>query len=209
MRKALSIVGAALLVAATLATPAPASAQASTYGSLSASCGPSAGVYGDNNVTNEEANNAGSTVPALFYQINYAGVAPGSTLGILVRFNDELESQVGQTTFTTTGAAGTFAGRFGASIEPATQGGGTNFPKGGGAGGRNHGAGDLTGGSPRGGAEGARQQHSSGVQGGAALLPGDYHFYVYGGSIQDRGNGPQFVANESQFVGKFSCGADW
>ena len=209
MRNALSLVGAVLLVAATLATPAPVSAQASTYGSLSGSCGATAGVYGDTNITNEEANNAGSTVPALFYQINYSGVVPGSTLGILVRFNDELESQVGQVAFTPTGASGTFAGRFGASIDPANQGGGLNSPKGGGAGGRNHGAGALSYGRQNGSQVGAWMRTSSGVQGGAALLPGDYHFYVYGGSIQDRGDGPMFVANESQFVGKFSCGADW
>ena len=114
MRKALSIVGAALLAATGFAAPA----EANHYGTLSGSCGARAGTYGDTNVTDEEANNAGSTVPALFYQINYQNVPGPSTLGILVRYNDELESQVGQTSFATTGMSGTFAGRFGASIEP-------------------------------------------------------------------------------------------
>ena len=201
MRKALSIVGAALLAATSL--PAPASAQ--SFGSMAGSCGAQAGMYGDTNVTNEEANNAGSTVPALFYQINYSGLPGPSTLGILIRYNDELESQVGMTSFVTPGASGTFAGRFGASIDPATQGGGTNFAKGGGAGGRNHGAGQLTGTR----AYAGRMQHASGVQGGAALLPGEYVFYVYGGEMRDTPAGRMFVANESQLVGRFSCGADW
>ena len=200
MRKALSIVGAALLAFTGLAAPA----EAQQFGAMNGSCGAQAGTYGDNNVTNEEANNAGSTVPALFYQINYSGLPGPSTLGILIRYNDELESQVGQTSFVTTGGSGTFSGRFGASIDPATQGGGANFPKGGGAGGRNHGAGDLSGAAER-----ARQQHSSGVQGGAALLPGEYVFYVYGGEMRDTPAGRMFVANESQLVGRFSCGADW
>ena len=205
MRRALSIVGAALLATAGLAGPA----EASHYGTLNGSCGPQAGMYGDNNVTNEEANNAGSTVPALFYQINFQNVPAPTTLGVLIRYNDELESQVGMASFAIPGPSGTFVSRFGASIDPATQGGGSNFPKGGGAGGRNHGAGDLTGGSPRGGALGARMQHSSGVQGGAALLPGDYHFYVYAGEMRDTPEGRRFVANETQFIGKFSCGVDW
>ncbi len=206
MRKAFSIVGAALIAASTLVTPV----EANHYGTLSASCGAAAGAYGDNNITDEEANNAGSTVPAIFYQVQYSNIPDATTLGVLIRYNDEINSQVGTQTVVVPGGNGSFVGRYGspALIDPANQGGG--FTAGLKQGIRpNHGGGFST----------ATTDRISGaftsVQVGGGILPGDYHFYVYAGEIRDMPEsvkdgpaGPRFIADESKFIGKFSCGAD-
>jgi len=89
MRKLSSIAGAALL--AMTAFAAPASAQGATAGG---SCGQQAGDYGMTDVNSAQVNQAGHTVPALFYSVNYSGVPAPTTIGVIVRYNGELESQV-------------------------------------------------------------------------------------------------------------------
>src|SRR3954453_2846260 len=99
MRKLSSVVGAALLAVTALATPA--SAQSMSGGG---SCGMSAGNYGITDVNSAAVNQSGHTVPALFYTVNYAGVPAPTTIGVIVRYNGELESQIAVASATAEGA---------------------------------------------------------------------------------------------------------
>src|SRR3982751_3285994 len=89
MRKLASIAGAALLAMTALA--APASAQSMSAGG---SCGMSAGDYGMSDNNSAEVDPDGRDgVPARFYTVNYNGVPAPTTVGVIVRYNGELESQ--------------------------------------------------------------------------------------------------------------------
>jgi hypothetical protein len=207
MRKLSSIVGAALLAVTALATPA--NAQAMTGGG---SCGMAAGDYGLTDVNSAKVNNAGHTVPALFYTVNYSGVPAPTTVGVIVRYNGELESQVAVAAVTANGAGGSFDGALRANISPDAQGFANSIDNsfrgrsdngpvtfsGNESGNKNY-AGYLRGGTG-----------NSGTQGG--LLPGEYVFYIYTGSIGDVYNVKDgtvarnaFIADEKGFLGWFSC----
>src|SRR5829696_7423365 len=90
MRKLASIAGAALLAMTALATPASAQSMAA-----GGSCGMSAGDYGLSDINSAKVNpNGGHGVPALFYTINYNNLPAPTTVGVIVRYNGELESQI-------------------------------------------------------------------------------------------------------------------
>jgi hypothetical protein len=208
MRKLSSIVGAALLAVTALATPA--NAQAMSGGG---SCGMSAGDYGLTDVNSADVNHSGHTTPALFYTVNYSGVPAPTTVGVIIRYNGELESQVAVAAVTASGSGGSFDGALRANISPDAQGfansidnsfrgrsdnGPVSF-KGNESGNLAY-AGYLRGGTGQ-----------SGTQGG--LLPGEYVFYIYTGSIGDVYNVKDgtvarnaFMADEKGFLGWFSCG---
>jgi hypothetical protein len=208
MRKLSSIVGAALLAVTALATPA--NAQSMSGGG---SCGLNAGDYGLTDVNSAKVNQSGHTVPALFYTVNYSGVPAPTTVGVIVRYNGELESQVAVAAVTANGAGGSFDGALRANISPDAQGfansidnsfrgrsdnGSVTFS--GNESGNKAYAGYLRGGTG-----------NSGTQGG--LLPGEYVFYIYTGSIGDVYNIKDgtvarnaFMADEKGFLGWFSCG---
>src|SRR5215212_3313798 len=103
MRKLASIAGAALLAFTGLATPA--SAQSMSAGG---SCGPSASDLGMSDVNSSQEN--GHAVPALFYTVNYAGVPAPTTVGVIIRYNGELESQVTVGSTTAQNSGGSFDG---------------------------------------------------------------------------------------------------
>jgi len=215
MRKLSSLVGAALLAVTTLA--APAHAQSMNAGG---SCGMAAGEYGLTDINSSKVNNAGETVPALFYTVNYSGVPAPTTIGVIVRYNGELESQVAVAMVTAQNAGGSFDGALRANISPEAQGfnnsvskntgnpGGSGSDPGGDA--TRHGSkdGPLDHNTP---GTGNRQGSSTATQGG--LLPGEYVFYIYTGSVGDVWNVKDgtvarnaFIADEKNFLGWFSCG---
>ena len=208
MRKLSSIAGAALLAVTAFATPA--SAQGAMAGG---SCGQQAGDYGMSDVNSAKVNQAGHTVPALFYQVNYSGVPAPTTIGVIVRYNGELESQVQVASATAQNAGGVLEGALRANISPDAQGFANSIDAG--IRGRTDSAtGDrmtsghgnrITGASGRGGTQ------NSPTQGG--LLPGEYVFYIYTGSLEDVWNVKDgtvarnaFVADQRGFLGSFSCG---
>lgn len=195
MRKLSSLAGAALLAVSALATPA--NAQSMMAGG---SCGNSAGAYGLTDVNSNNVNMAGETVPALFYQVNYSGVPAPTTVGVIVRYNGELETQTAVTSFTAQNAGGSFDGALRANISPDAQGFANSIDAG--RRGRADGPAD-------GGRSSAKQ--NSPTQGG--LLPGEYVFYIYTGSVGDVYNVKDgtvarnaFIADEKGYLGKFSCG---
>ena len=118
MRKLASIAGAAVLAFTALATPA------SAQGSMMAggSCGTSAGAYGMSDVNSTAYGSNSHGVPALFYTVNYANVPAPTTLGVIVRYNGELESQTAVASFTAQNAGGSFDGAIRVNIDPANQG---------------------------------------------------------------------------------------
>ena len=208
MRKLASIAGAALLAVTAFATPA--SAQSMSAGG---SCGYSAGDYGFTDINSSKTQQAGeNTVPALFYSVNYSGVPAPTTLGVIVRYNGELETQVAVVPFTAEGAGGTFDGALRANIAPEAQGGGNGIDvsyRGRGDGGP--GQGDNQSGNKSGSGRGGAATQGSATQG--SLLPGDYVFYVYTGSRGDVYNVKDgtvarnaFIADEKGYLGMFSCG---
>src|SRR3954447_11652249 len=118
MRKLASIAGAALLAMTALATPA--SAQSMSAGG---SCGMSAGDYGLTDINSNKVNpNGGHGVPALFYTVNYNGVPAPTTVGVIVRYNGELESQTTIGSVTAQNSGGSFDGAIRANISPEAQG---------------------------------------------------------------------------------------
>jgi hypothetical protein len=209
MRKLASIAGAAFLALTALASPA--SAQSMSAGG---SCGMSAGDYGLSDINSHSVNPAGGHgVPNLFYTVNYAGVPAPTTVGVIVRYNGELESQITVGSVTAPNAGGSFDGAIRANIDPANQGFANSIDNsfrgrsdngpvtfsGNESGNKNY-AGYLRGGTG-----------NSGTQGG--LTPGEYVFYVYTGSVGDVYNVKDgtvarnaFIADEKGFLGWFSCG---
>jgi hypothetical protein len=194
MRKLSSIAGAALLAMTAFATPAPASAAGMMAGG---SCGYSAGDYGFTDVNSSKANTEGETVPALFYTVNYSGVPAPTTVGVIVRYNGELESQTAVQAVTAEHDGGSFDGALRSSIAPEAQGFANSIN------GARRGSADGSG-------SGSRTQ-GSGTQGG--LTPGEYVFYVYTGSRGDVYNVKDgtvsrnaFIADEAGYLGMFSCG---
>ena len=208
MRKLSSIAGAALLAMTALATPANAQAP-----SAGGSCGQQAGDYGLTDVNSAKVNSAGHTVPALFYTVNYSGVPAPTTIGVIVRYNGELESQVQVASATAANTGGVLEGALRANISPDAQGFANSIDAG------VRGRGDGTSGdrltSGHGnritGASGRPGLQNSPTQGG--LLPGEYVFYIYTGSLDDVWNVKDgtvarnaFVADQRGFLGSFSCG---
>jgi len=217
MRKLSSLAGAVILAATALATPA--SAQSMSAGGM---CGPSADNLNFRDVNSSMENKSGMTVPALFYRVDYSGVPAPTTVGVIVRYNGELETQSALATFVAQNSGGTQAGVLTAAgvtitdgyvtgVNPATQGFANsianNFP------GRSD-NGPVT----QMGNESGNKQYvgyirggtgQSGTQGG--LLPGEYQFYVYTGETKDVWNikdgviGSRFVADEKGYLGTFSC----
>jgi hypothetical protein len=208
MRKLSSLAGAALLAVTAFATPANAQA-----GMAGGSCGTSAGAYGltDLNSTAYGSNSHG--VPALFYTVNYSGVSAPTTIGVIVRYNGELESQTAVASFTASGAGGSFDGAIRANIDPSAQGFANSINAG--VFGRQDGAHGGTA-----GINGSGNRASSGARGGsgnsgtqAGITPGEYVFYVYTGSRGDVYNVKDgtvarnaFIADEKGYLGMFSCG---
>jgi hypothetical protein len=219
MRKLASLVGAALIASATFVTPASAQA-----GSASGSCGPSQDNLGHTDVNSWQQNKTGDTLPALFYEVVYSGVSAPTTIGVIIRYNGELENQSAVGSFVADNSSGrslrvltsagvTIQDGYVVAVSPDVQGftgGGINA----GIRGRNDGAeggpgGNESGNLARSGARAGKQ--NSGTQGG--LTPGEYVFYVYTGSIGDVYNVKDgtvsrnaFIADERGFLGWFACG---
>ena len=195
MRKLSSIAGAALLAMTAFATPA--SAQAPMAGG---SCGQQASTYGMTDVNSAKVNDAGHTVPALFYTVNYSGVPAPTTIGVIVRYNGELESQIQVASATAQNTGGVLEGALRANISPDAQGFANSINQ------ARRGQAD----GPADGNRGTRTQNSP-TQGG--LLPGEYVFYIYTGSLDDVWNVKDgtvtrnaFVADQRGYLGTFSCG---
>lgn len=208
MRKLSSIAGAALLAVTAFATPANAQA-----GSAGGSCGTSAGAYGMTDLNATAYGSSSHGVPALFYTVNYSGVSAPTTIGVIIRYNGEVESQTAVASFTAAGSGGSFDGAIRANISPDSQGFANSQMA------TFRGAGDNGSVSMKGKSSertaGVTQLRgdlqNSGTQ--AALVPGEYVFYVYTGSRGDVYNVKDgtvarnaFIADEKGYLGMFSCG---
>ena len=209
MRKLSSIAGAALLAVTAFATPASAQA-----GMAGGSCGTSAGAYGMTDLNSTAYGSGSHGVPALFYTVNYSGVSAPTTVGVIVRYNGELESQTAVASFTASGAGGSFDGALRANISPDAQGGGNGIDTG--LRGRSDGGpaqGDRGDGNGQGGRAGRGGPATQGSATQAGIVPGEYVFYVYTGSRGDVYNVKDgtvslnaFIADEKGYLGSFSCG---
>jgi hypothetical protein len=210
MRKLASIAGAALLAMTALATPANAQGNMMAGGS----CGTSAGAYGMTDLNSEAYGDNSHGVPALFYTVNYANVPAPTTIGVIVRYNGELESQTAVASFTAQNAGGSFDGAIRANISPDAQ-GFANSLMSTFAGRSDNGSVSMKGAEHGTGTSGVTVLRGGTGQSGtqAGILPGEYVFYVYTGSIGDVWNVKDgtvarnaFIADEKGFLGWFSCG---
>lgn len=205
MRRLLAVVGSMSLAA--VVTTIPVFAE----GSAGGSCGQSADSFGLTDINSSKVNDAGDTVPALFYQVNYSGVPAPTTIGVIVRYNGELESQTTVGAVTAENSGGTFNGVIRANISPEAQGFANSIDAG------VRGRADTGSRSMKGNESGNKANRlrggtgNSSTQGG--LTPGDYVFYVYTGERRDVVNVKDgtvalnaFVADEKSFLGTFSCG---
>jgi hypothetical protein len=209
MRKLASIAGAALLAMTALATPASAQGNMMAGGS----CGTSAGAYGMTDLNSTAYGSGSHGVPALFYTVNYANVPAPTTVGVIIRYNGELESQTAVASFTAQNAGGSFDGAIRVSTEPANQGFANSIDN------------AFRGRSDNGtvtfsGNESGNKAYAGYLRGGtgnsgtqAGILPGEYVFYVYTGSVGDVYNVKDgtvarnaFIADEKGYLGMFSCG---
>jgi hypothetical protein len=170
----------------------------------------SAGGYGLTDVNSPDGEHG---VTSLFYTVNYSGVPAPTTVGIIIRYNGELESQSGLQTFVAQSAGGSFDGAIRANISPEQQGGGNGIDVG--LRGRSDGGpsqGDNQSGNGQGGRAGRGGPATQGSGTQAGILPGDYVFYIYTGETKDVWNvkdgviGSRFVADEKGYLGMFSCG---
>ncbi|MCC6174743.1 MAG: hypothetical protein IT305_05510 [Chloroflexi bacterium] len=185
----------AALVALVFVTPAlvtPAQAQV-TFMAAGGSCGYQPGEYGLTDVNSRWTHDAGESVPALYFRIEYAGVPAPTTVGVIVRYNGELESQTALQTFTAETPGGTFESALNAAVSPDAQGFANSLNQ------ARRGAAD----GPTDANRSTRPQNSP-SQG--SLMPGDYVFYVYTGAMMDTPEGRKFVADERGYLGTFSCG---
>jgi hypothetical protein len=208
MRKLASIAGAAFLALTALATPA--SAQSPNAGG---SCGMSAGDYGLTDISAHSVNPTGHGVPALFSTVNYSGVPAPTTVGVIVRYNGELDNQITVGSVTAANSGGSFDGAIRANISPDAQ-GFANSLSSSFAGRSDNGSVSMKGKASSGtsGVTVLRGDiQNSGTQ--AGLTPGEYVFYIYTGSIGDVYNVKDgtvarnaFMADEKGFLGWFSCG---
>jgi len=231
MRKLASIAGAALMAVTALATPA--SAQQMSAGG---SCGSALGNYGLSDINSRMFGSDSHIVPGVFFEINYAGVPAPTTLGVIIRYNGELESQFLSTSLGAVESSGGTIRRSmvtgGQGISITTDGTINTDPSFQGFTGRdptvqNHnnpgGSGfELGNNRARAGSKDGPLDHS--INGGAGnatggispsfgMLPGEYVFYVYTGSLGDvynvkdgTVNRSAFIADEKGFLGWFSCG---
>ncbi|MCC7372234.1 MAG: hypothetical protein IT306_27715 [Chloroflexi bacterium] len=209
MRKLSSIAGAALLAVTAFASPASAQS-----GAAGGSCGTSAGAYGLTDLNSASYGSNSHGVPALFYTVNYSGVSAPTTVGVIVRYNGELESQQAVASFTAQNSGGSFDGAIRANISPEAQGGGNGIDVG--LRGRSDGGpsqGDNQSGNGQGGRAGRGGPATQGSATQAGITPGEYVFYVYTGSRGDVYNVKDgtvalnaFIADEKGYLGSFSCG---
>ena len=216
MRKAISIAVAVLLGASTF--PAPADAQ---VGSATGSCGWQTGSYGLNNLDVDDPRNPNdpeNTVPTAFFEVNYSGLAGApTTVGVIIRYEDELEEQIGQPiSFTADATQGTFRSALRSSTEPSAQGGGdTLFVGESGRTATNKGRSERTS-ARRAGRSSSPSPNTGQFRGSAGGLgPGLYAFYIYTGemrnmpeTVKDGPAGVRFIADERGLLGKFMCGIE-
>jgi len=231
MRKLASIAGAAFLALTALATPA--SAQTPSAGG---SCGAYYGQYGMTNVNSSMVNQSTQAVPVMFFEVNYSGVPAPTTVGVIVRYNDELETQF---TVVNLGTAQNSGGSFRRQIFPGGQGISLIAAEGGAPGEASGFRGpdpeavgtansidnSFRGRSDNGpvtfsGNESGNKVYAGYLRGGTGnsgtnggLNPGEYVFYIYTGSLGDVWNIKDgtvsrgaFIADEKGYLGKFSCG---
>ena len=172
------------------------------------SCGSTAGIYGSTNVDESMFPGGGSTVPGLFFQLNYSGLPAPTTVGI-IRYSSEDRGADFQavTTFTAQNPGGTFTGAVGSlNPDPQAQGGGTDDLRVA-AGGRSNSRGNRDSDAiPHSSAQRRAGAYTSGQRGGG-LEPNEYVFDVFTGEIRQTGDGPQFVADPKGYLGTFTCGA--
>jgi len=214
MRKLSSLAIAAVYAATAFATPASAQQM-----QASGSCGSSAGNYGLTDVNSSMQSVDTQSVNALYYAVNYSGVPAPTTVGVIIRQNGELESQVGVASFTAQNSGGMFEGVIRANISPDAQGFNNSTSKNtGNPGGSNDAPGtdkdrrgSKDGPADHGIGNGNPGGNGSSTQGGVG--PGDYVFYIYTGERKDVYNVKDgtvardaFVADERGFLGWFSCG---
>src|SRR5687768_9982944 len=103
MRKLISVAGAAMLAVTTFTTPASAA------GSASGSCGNALGNFGLESL-HPDLYGAGSTVPVVYYQINYSGVDPGTVVGAIIYRDEDLNTFAGSVSQAATASSGSFQG---------------------------------------------------------------------------------------------------
>jgi hypothetical protein len=222
MRKLSSVVGAALLAVTTFATPA--NAQTPT---ASGSCGAFYGQYGMTDVNSSQVNDTSDQVNMVFLEINYSGVPAPNRIGIIVRYNDELEGQSNKQSFTIDSSGGSKRLVLFSGVGTVSQGGdvvGFTGPSPESAPGGNSlnqaifGRSDSAGGGP--GINQSGNRANSGARGisqnsptGGQIAPGDYVVYIYTGTTGDIYNVKDgtverggFIADEKGYLGKFSCG---
>jgi hypothetical protein len=228
MRKLSSLAFSALLAVTAFATPASAQS-----GSASGSCGYQPASYGATDVNSRQQNQATHQVEALYYEINYSGVPAPTTVGVIIRQQGELESQVAVASWVAQNSGGTErrvltaggvsldSAGFIAGVDPNAQGftaGGnsvmTNHDNpGGGSNVTSNGVDADRRGSKDGPADGNRGSKPGGSGTQAGLGPGEYVFYIYTGSVGDVYNTKDgtvarnaFIADEKGYLGSFSCG---
>jgi hypothetical protein len=196
MRPSILFAGAVLLIVAALATPASAA------GTASGSCGPAEGEYGRNNLSSKLFPGHLPATPAIYFQVDYTGVEAPTTVGVIVRRNDELEDQAGLFTTTATSPSGSYRSSIVGSFAPT---GGPEINAGA-KGSRLGNRSDWN--RSQGGDDAndfrAERQNGERTSPYTGVVPGLYVFYVYTGEAGPPPAG-RFVADERSFLGRFEC----
>jgi hypothetical protein len=195
MRKQMLIPGAVLLAVTSLVTPVRAA------GTATGSCGPAEGQYGRSDLSSDLFSGSLPATPAIYFEVEYAGVEAPTTIGVIVRRNDELEDQAGVYTTTATSRSGSYRSSMAGSFEPT---GGPELNAGA-KGSRLGNQGDYNRNQ-----DGVAESRRAEVQNGArtspytGVIPGRYVFYIYTGEMRTSLE-RRFIADEQSFLGRFEC----
>jgi len=194
--RASSLLAGALLMAMASTTPVSAA------GIASGSCGPAEGEYGRNSLSSTLFPGHPPATPALYFRVEYTGVEAPTTIGVIVRRNDELEDQAGLFTTTATSASGSYRSSIVGSFAPT---GGPEIN----AGARGSRLGNRSDWNRSQGGDDANNNRAERQTGErtspyTGVVPGLYVFYVYTGEVGPPPAG-RFVADEQSFLGRFEC----
>ena len=158
----------------------------------SGSCGPAPGSYGLTGLSAEMFGIGARTVPAIYYQVDYAVQYP-TTLGLLVRYNDEIGGiEFILDTWGTPSTRGSHEGAWHADIRPEDQGEGDGYT--------------ISSGKYDGPANSQwLSRLQSGYSGRGGIFPGGWTFSVYAGEWKLHGDTWKFDVDMSGPLGKFGC----
>ncbi|MGE3913817.1 MAG: hypothetical protein AB7K36_31025 [Chloroflexota bacterium] len=181
MNSLIPIAGAAVAVAAMFATFL--AYEGTSAPDAGGACGTTPEAVAANSIQVEDFEGVDASVPMLFYRVDYSGLQAPTIIAVMSFYND-LQTERGMTLFRVLDSSGSFGSVARMNIGPVAQRGA-----------------ELA-------AMSSKQTDDSGIwqrSSDTELMPGEYIFQVYSGSVDQTPTGPQFATSMSGYLGEFRC----